>query len=102
MLEFEIYIVLCYNGFKRIENHFISCLVKDNKYEQFWYSINKSLKIPKQYSEAANWRTVDTMAKSKWINNDLQNITQKTKGQLTGDGQKKTDKQWSTKHYTEN
>ena len=54
MLEFEIYIVLCYNGFKRIENHFISCLVKDNKYEQFWYSINKSLKIPKQYSEAAN------------------------------------------------
>jgi hypothetical protein len=54
MLEFEIYIVLCYNGFKRIENHFISCLVKDNKYEQFWYSINKSLKITKQYSEAAN------------------------------------------------
>jgi hypothetical protein len=41
------------------------------------------LKIPKQYSEAANWRTVDTMAKRKRINNDLQNITQKTKGQAT-------------------
>ena len=38
-------------------------------------------------------RTVDTMAKSKWINNDLQNITQKTKGQLMGNGQKKMDKQ---------
>ena len=43
-------------------------------------------------------RTDNTMAKRKRTNNDLQNITQKDR-QYTG--QKKKDKQSSTKHYTE-
>ena len=37
----------------------------------------KSLKIPKGYSEAADRRTANTMVKT--INNDLQNTTQETK-----------------------
>ena len=41
--------------------------------------------------------------KEKRTNNDLQNITQKTKDRVTRtNGQKEKDKQWSTKHYTEN
>ena len=38
------------------------------------------------------------MAKRKRTNNDLQNITQKDRQY---NSQKKKDKQWSTKHYTE-
>ena len=46
----------------------------------------KSLKIPKGYSEDVNQRTDNTMAKRKKVqktNNDLQNITQKTKDRVT-------------------
>jgi 3-keto-L-gulonate-6-phosphate decarboxylase len=43
-------------------------------------------------------RIDNTMAKRKRTNNDLQNITQKNRQY---NGQKKKDKQWSTKHYTE-
>jgi hypothetical protein len=43
-------------------------------------------------------RTDNSMVKRKRTNNDLQNITQKDR---QDNGQKKKDKQWSTKHYTE-
>jgi hypothetical protein len=38
------------------------------------------------------------MVKRKRTNNDLQNLTQKDRQY---NGQKKKNKQWSTKHYTE-
>ena len=41
----------------------------------------KSLKIPKGKLEAVKRRTDTTMAKRKRTNNDLQNITQKSKDQ---------------------
>ena len=40
---------------------------------------DKSLKIPKRYSEAINRRTGNTMTKRNRTNNDLQKITLKTK-----------------------
>ena len=47
----------------------------------------KSLKIPKWWTETVNlWRTANTMVKrkrTKWNNNDLQNITHKTKDRAT-------------------
>jgi hypothetical protein len=43
-------------------------------------------------------RTDNTMAKRKRTSNDLQSITQKNRQY---NGQEKKDKQWSTKHYTE-
>ena len=71
--------------------------------------------MPKEKSEAVNRRRTDnTMVKRKRTNNYLQNITLKTKDQATRtplntkskdrqyNGQKKKDKQLSTKHYTEN
>ena len=53
------------------------------------------------------------MVTGKRTNNDLQNITQKTKDTKRGirsskskdrqyNGHRKKDEQWSTKHYTEN
>jgi hypothetical protein len=49
-------------------------------------------------------RTDNTMTKRKRRSNDLQNTTQKTKSKKDRqyNDQKKKDKQWSTKHYTEN
>jgi hypothetical protein len=49
-------------------------------------------------------RTDNTMTKRKRRSNDLQNTTQKTKSKKDRqyNDQKKKEKQWSTKHYTEN
>ena len=48
------------------------------------FDLEKSLKIPKGLSESVNQRRTDnTMAKKKDTNNDLQNITHKTKDRVT-------------------
>jgi hypothetical protein len=49
-------------------------------------------------------RTDNTMTKRKRRSNDMQNTTQKTKSKKDRqyNDLKKKDKQWSTKHYTEN
>ena len=47
--------------------------------------LSKQFEEPKEQSQAVNQkRTDNTMAKWKRTNNDLQNITQKTKDRATG------------------
>jgi hypothetical protein len=52
-------------------------------YLEHQIGIKKSLKIPKGQSEAVNHKTDNAMAKRKRTNNNLQNLTQKTKDQAT-------------------
>jgi 3'-phosphoadenosine 5'-phosphosulfate sulfotransferase len=54
-------------------------MVTGKRQTMIYKTLHRKLKIPNVESEAVNQRTDNTMTTGKRTNNDLQNITQKTK-----------------------
>ena len=78
--------------------------IQDKQWSTKHYTEGQTIQWPKDTGQTMIYKTLhrrtdNTMAKRYRTNNDLQNTTQKDRQY---NGQKIQDKQWSTKHYTEN